>query len=255
MEQHILGLSGVKQSGKTTTSNFIHGYQMRYHDVIETFMMNEQGRVIVNAVEINDDGEEVQGVGEIDLERRDSAFTEFASAMIWPYVRSFSFADPLKIIAMQLFALTEEQCLGTDEDKNSPTNIKWKRMPGLEEKAKGFMSAREFLQYFGTNICRKIKDQVWVDLCMKQIIASGTQLAIVPDVRFENEVEAIQKAGGKVIRLTRKPHEDAHPSETALDSYENFDVVIDNQNFDINETNIKVMEVLREWGWLKKKDS
>ena len=65
MEQHILGLSGVKQSGKTTTSNFIHGYQMRYHDVIETFMMNEQGRVIVNAVEINDDGEEVQGVGEI----------------------------------------------------------------------------------------------------------------------------------------------------------------------------------------------
>ena len=90
---------------------------------------------------------------------------------------------------------------------------------------------------------------------MKQIIASGTQLAIVPDVRFENEVEAIQKAGGKVIRLTRKPHEDVHPSETALDSYENFDVVIDNQNFDINETNIKVMEVLREWGWLKKKDS
>ena len=90
---------------------------------------------------------------------------------------------------------------------------------------------------------------------MKQIVASGTQLAIVPDVRFENEVEAIQKAGGKVIRLTRKPHEDAHPSETALDNYENFDAVIDNQNFDINETNIKIMEVLREWGWLKKKDS
>ena len=78
---------------------------------------------------------------------------------------------------------------------------------------------------------------------------------IVADSILEQAVEAIQKAGVKVIRLTRKPHEDAHPSETALDNYENFDAVIDNQNFDINETNIKIMEVLREWGWLKKKDS
>mgnify|MGYP003657393295 CR=1 FL=1 len=41
MEQHILGLSGVKQSGKTTTSNFIHGYQMRYNEVVKKFLMDK----------------------------------------------------------------------------------------------------------------------------------------------------------------------------------------------------------------------
>ena len=255
MEQRILGLSGSKQSGKTTTSNFIHGYQMRYHDVVTSFMMDEKGRILVNAVNIDDDGNEVEGMGELQLDRRDPAFLEFASVMIWPHVKSFSFADPLKAIAIQLFDLTEEQCFGTDEDKNTLTKIKWEDMPiKSKQKGKGFMTGREFLQAFGTNVCRKIKDQVWVDLCISNILTSGTKLAVIPDCRFANEVEAIQEAGGKVIRLTRQPYEDGHSSETALDGYEGFDVTVDNQNMTIDETNMKIMEILREWGWLQKKD-
>jgi len=256
MEQHILGLSGVKQSGKNTTANFIHGYQMRYNEVIEKFLMDENGNLIVNTFTTDDDGERVDGVGVLDIERRDPEFYEFASQMIWPYVRSFSFAEPLKSIAIQLFGLTEAQCFGTDKDKNTPVDILWESMPDYNhdaEWAEGFMSAREFLQYFGTDICRKIKDNVWVDVCINQIKHSGTQLAIVLDCRFKNEAEAIKKAGGKVIRFTRKPHEDSHASETDLDDYDKFDAVIDNANMTIDETNMKVMEILKEWGWLKKK--
>ncbi|MAF25453.1 hypothetical protein CL634_07755 [bacterium] len=254
MEQHILGLSGVKQSGKTTTANFIHGYQMRYNEVIEKFLMDEEGNLIVNTFTTDDDGERVDGVGVLDINRRDIEFIEFASQMIWPYVRSFSFAEPLKSIAIQLFGLTEAQCFGTEEEKNTPINIKWEDVPtGGASYSEGFMTAREFLQYFGTDVCRKIKDDVWVSLCINQIKLSGTQLAIIPDCRFKNEAEAIKEAGGKVIRFTRRPHEDSHASETDLDNYDKFDAVIDNANRNIDETNMKVMEVLREWGWLEKK--
>ncbi len=38
MEQKILGISGAKQSGKTTSSNFLHGYQLRFYDVVEKFI-------------------------------------------------------------------------------------------------------------------------------------------------------------------------------------------------------------------------
>tara|TARA_R110002051_G_scaffold71693_3_gene129574 strand:- start:108 stop:857 length:750 start_codon:yes stop_codon:yes gene_type:complete len=246
---NIIGLSGAKQSGKTTSTNFLYGYQLRVNEIIEKFLMNpDTGELLVNAKTINEKGEEEEGLGVLDIERRDSDFIDYASQSIWPYVRSFGFADPLKIISIQLFGLLEEQCYGTNDQKNTPINIKWEDLPVSSDKT-GFITAREFLQYFGTEVCRKIKPNIWVDSCVSRINQSGTELAIVSDVRFPNEVEAIQKAGGKVIRLTRKPHKDVHDSETSLDSYEGFDYVLDNQDLSIDETNKQMLGILKSWGW------
>ena len=253
---NILGFSGVKQSGKTTCCKFLYGYQMRLYDVVEKFLMDEESNLIVNAKQIDENGKEVEGLGILDIERRDEEFLEYASRSIWPYVRSFSFADPLKIIAIQLFGLTEKQCYGTDEDKNTQTGIMWGNLPNVNhDDTMGTMTAREFLQYFGTDICRHIKPDIWVESCVSRMLESGTELAIVPDVRFPNEADAIKKAGGKVIRLTRFPHEDEHESETALNDYEGFDHIIDNASLTVDETNRTLMEVLRGWGWLQTKGS
>ena len=249
---NIIGFSGSKQSGKSTCATFLHGYQLRLNDVFEKFLMDEKGSLFVNATEIDENGQEVEGLGMLDVNRQDEEFLEYASRNIWPFVRSFSFADPLKSIAIQLFGLTEEQCYGTDEDKNTPINIKWENMPNVIN-ANGFMTAREFLQHFGTDVCRGIKPDIWTSACINRILSSGTELAIVPDVRFPNEVESIQKAGGKVIRLTRKPHEDEHDSETALDGYDEFDYVIHNADMNIDQTNMALMEVMKGWGWLRTK--
>ena len=249
---NIIGFSGAKQSGKSTCATFLHGYQLRFNDVFEKFLMDEKGSLFVNATEIDENGQEVEGLGMLDVDRQDEEFLEYASRNIWPFVRSFSFADPLKSIAIQLFGLTEEQCYGTDEDKNTPINIKWENMPNVIN-ASGFMTAREFLQHFGTDVCRGIKPDIWTSACINRILSSGTELAIVPDVRFPNEVESIQKAGGKVIRLTRKPHEDEHDSETALDGYDEFDYVIHNADMNIDQTNMALMEVMKGWGWLTTK--
>ena len=249
---NIIGFSGAKQSGKSTCATFLHGYQLRFNDVFEKFLMDEKGSLFVNATEIDENGQEVEGLGMLDVDRQDEEFLEYASRNIWPFVRSFSFADPLKSIAIQVFGLTEEQCYGTDEDKTTPINIKWENMPNVIN-ASGFMTAREFLQHFGTDVCRGIKPDIWTSACINRILSSGTELAIVPDVRFPNEVESIQKAGGKVIRLTRKPHEDEHDSETALDGYDEFDHVIHNADMNIDQTNMALMEVMKGWGWLTTK--
>lgn len=94
------------------------------------------------------------------------------------------------------------------------------------------MTSRELLQYFGTDVMRKMYENVWVDYAVKTITREKSNLAIVADVRFPNEVEAIKNAGGKVIRLTREFAEDSHSSENALDKenydWSNFDYVVNN---------------------------
>ena len=81
-------------------------------------------------------------------------------------------------------------------------------------------------------------------------------MAIVCDVRFPNEVEAIQKAGGKVLRLLRDVYEgqDQHSSETALDDYplEKFDWVLDNKELTVAEQNDAVFQLLKEINWIPK---
>ena len=259
MSQKILGLSGAKQSGKTTSMNFLYGYQMRVNDVIQKFLMDEKGNLLVNAVMVDEHGKETEEIGILDVERRDQDFIDYAARSIWPHVRSFSFAEPLKIIAIELFGLSEDQCYGTDEDKNSSTGIKVKDMAQLvsvdkagREKSK-VLTAREFLQYFGTDVCRALKSDVWVSACMRRVKESRTELAIISDCRFPNEIKAVREAGGKVIRFTRNPHEDNHPSETALENHDDFDCVLDNAGMNIDQTNRAILAQLKEWQWVNAK--
>ena len=101
------------------------------------------------------------------------------------------------------------------------------------------MTSREFLQYFGTDVMRYMWEPVWVNKCIKDIAREGSLISIITDVRFPNEVEAVQKAGGVVLRLTRKVFEDNHDSETALDNY-SFTEYLDNNNDSMESTIVKV---------------
>ena len=73
------------------------------------------------------------------------------------------------------------------------------------------------MQYFGTDIMRKIWEPIWCKNAVNRIVAEQSGLAIVADVRFPNEVDIIKDAGGIVIKLNRNLFKDEHPSETQLD--------------------------------------
>jgi hypothetical protein len=78
----------------------------------------------------------------------------------------------------------------------------------------GHRSARYAMQTLGTEWGRNLMaSDLWVDLCMRR--CSMFNKAVVTDVRFPNEVEAIRKAGGKIVRITRPNTEvDNHTSES-----------------------------------------
>lgn len=238
MSQKILAISGRKRAGKTTCINFLHGYELQRNNIIERFALDDRGQLLVNATFMDEKGEEIQQMGLFDVSNRDPRFCEYCSMNVWPFVKAYNFADALKSIAINFFGLTHEQCYGSEKAKNTPSLVK-------------DFTAREFLQHFGTDVCRSLKEDIWVDFCINQIKSEESSLALVGDCRFPDEVEAVQQAGGKVIRLTRSLHKDSHVSETALDTHEGFDAVIDNQDMTIEEQSKALLNTLGEWGWLE----
>ena len=117
------------------------------------------------------------------------------------------------------------------------------------------MTAREVLQVVGTNTFRKMYHDVWADTCLRKIEKDNPDFAIISDVRFPNEVDTIQKAGGKIMRLTRDVcSTDAHTSETALDKenfdWDKFDFIIDNANLTIECQNEAIYKALHPIGWM-----
>lgn len=197
----------------------------------------------------------------------------------------YSFAGKLKQLCIELGFCTYEQCYGTNDQKNSCTQVKWEDLPHYQliknevkefnwksgyytyderneqcltdegwKKVKkaptGLMTARQVLQEVGTGIFRRMKPMVWIDYLIKSIQESGHSYAFITDARFPDECDAVKEAGGKVIRLLRNPYpDDNHASETALDDYRRFDAVIDNRYMTENERNNELARLVQDWGW------
>jgi hypothetical protein len=158
----------------------------------------------------------------------------------------YNFADPLKKdICMNILGLSYDQCYGEDIDKNTVTGVQWN---GKQ------LTAREVMQFVGTDLFRKMKHDVWSGATIIKINNEQPSIAVVADCRFPNEVDAIKNAGGYVIKLTRDPFHSDHASETALDSenydQSNFDLIIHNQDISIDEQNQLVHNFLKNQGIL-----
>jgi len=99
------------------------------------------------------------------------------------------------------------------------------------EKAKEAEEVRKLLQRFGTEVGRSMFGvDVWVNLLFHWL-EDGSKI-VIPDVRYFNEVLAIERLGGKVWRVERPgiTAVNAHVSEKDLDGYKKFDQVINNND-------------------------
>ena len=101
------------------------------------------------------------------------------------------------------------------------------------------ITVRDLLQRLGTDALRLgLHYNTWVNALMADYKCIPADRApggwdcdnwIITDTRFPNEVAAIKKAGGIIVRINRpgiKPIND-HPSEISLDGYK-FDHIINN---------------------------
>jgi hypothetical protein len=154
----------------------------------------------------------------------------------------YNFADPLKTdICINILGLTYDQCYGEDIDKNTLTDITWNNK---------LLTAREVMQFVGTDIFRKLKTNVWSAATINTINREKHNLAIIADCRFPNEVSAVKDVGGLVIKLTRNPFHSDQDSETALDEdkydQSNFDLIIHNETISIVEQNRAILNFLQQ---------
>ena len=98
-----------------------------------------------------------------------------------------------------------ENMPGIVTDKKKWDAVKNKKIEGLSYHKKGPMTVRDFLQYMGTDVMRRIYEPIWVQACIEDIRREEPLLAVIDDCRFVNEIEAIQAEGGKVVGLSRSP--------------------------------------------------
>jgi hypothetical protein len=87
------------------------------------------------------------------------------------------------------------------------------------------MTARQLLQKIGTDCLRdNLHNQVWINALFADfnlVPQAGFPKWIVTDLRFPNEVAALEERGGIPLRIVRPGHHltGEHPSETALDEH------------------------------------
>lgn len=190
-------------------------------------------------------------------------------------IKKYYFADELKKFCRDYFDVPEEWLWGTDADKNRLTKIKWNNLPhaeslknkyaidfvmahnsieyldeNLNKEFNTFMTVRELLQQVGTDIFRKMYENIWVNSCLRVIRKENFKYALIADMRFPNEADAIKSEGGILLRLTRKiTDKDIHTSETALDNYQGFDKILDNSQLGIDESYNEVVKFVKEIGF------
>jgi dephospho-CoA kinase len=149
-------------------------------------------------------------------------------------MKEYVMADPLKKIGM-IIGFSENEMYGTQEQK-------------LEINTFWGISGRQFMQKFGTEICRDLvpeiipqMSKIWIKLLEKFLSENTDKNLIVSDVRFIDEVEAIRNNGGKIIEIVRPPiPHDEHLSEN-LKFNADFTVVNDGK---IEELFTKLLEII-----------
>lgn len=182
--------------------------------------------------------------------------------------KKVAFADELKRTAMRWFGFTPLQLWG-------PSELRALKSPKFPDGP----TARQVTQFLGTEVGRKLYEELWVSLlgetCARLAVGmpSSSNLSydyhpvrglfvregwwpppagiVIPDVRFPNEIAAVKDWGGVLIRVERQTDRDdeasQHASETEQDLIPNsvFDAVIEN-NTTIEDYKEKVQDFIYE---------
>ena len=142
----------------------------------------------------------------------------------------FAFADQIRELAYRLNPYIESAGLRLEEGID---NEGWENMKAIEE-------VRLFLQEQGTSARDLIHTDIWVRpvLSWARFMIEGGHPVAITDVRFPNEAVAIKRAGGILVKINRPYYDPVlddpyilvpeHPSEHALDDWDDWDLVIDN---------------------------
>lgn len=205
MKSFVIGITGVKNSGKDTVASMIN-----YMFTVGVTKANYQNWMIKkNAYDIQNEDRIIHFADPL----------KDALSVIYNIPRLYFDDRKYKDELWYCFEYNSfiEIDLKRNEhynviDINSFTdNISLHDILENHKEINNVIKLRTLMQYFGTNICRdKLSDDIWIKCAINRIVtkASSRRLCIVPDVRFANEVEALRNNQpslyGEVIEVRRQ---------------------------------------------------
>jgi hypothetical protein len=205
--KHLFLFSGKLQSGKNTASSFMYNYLIKEGKYPEYDMF-------------------ARGVKEgcrKDFER---------------------LADYLNVLAKELEEIPGGKFIA---NQLKITDENW-----FENKT---ILTRILLQSYGTDIFRnRVSETYWIDELLSRFRKTKAECVLVTDVRFPNEINHVInniRENEKVIsiRINRNNEYDEkineHESETALDNYDRFDYIIDN-DFTLEHLEREIEKISKE---------
>lgn len=156
----------------------------------------------------------------------------------------FAFADALKDAVATIFTWPRGLLEG---DSNASRAFRERVDPWWSHKLGYEVTPRLILQKMGTEACRHgIADNIWIAALEKRI--HGYDDVVISDVRFPNEIDFVQSAGGIIVQVnrgnapTKEELSKMHISETAW-NYVVPDYIIDNDG-SLQELKDKIKLVL-----------
>jgi len=194
-----MGISGKKQSGKTTLASYLlialKGYAARsfsFADPLKQLVCKQVMGLTEDQVNGTDDDK--------------NSLTKYSWDKLPDQLRE-RYSGKVETVVLSK---------GIDENGNKIEITEDVVIP-----RSGKMTAREIMQVVGTDFFRNhFSENIWVDATMRAIRESPCRIAVIPDVRFQSEVTGILENDGYIIRLQRQVSHDSHPSEIDLDDYD-----------------------------------
>lgn len=272
----IIAIGGKKKSGKGLAGTYLSGLILSSREAIKDFKLNPKNND--HCVDL------IGGKGDNKNIHINSINPKL--------VKIYGFADKIKEICSDVFGIDVKLLYGDENSKNSLTHIKWSDMPGVivDEKfftklknwekrnhqkngrlkfgelpssvvyrPDTFMTVREILQYFGTDVCRRLFNECWVNALYSSIKKESPKFAIITDMRFDNEFNKISSSEYEnvCVKLLRDPNNnsDKHASEIGFSEGLKWDIVIDNRVGSAPEMCKNLIQRIAETNILKPDDS
>lgn len=229
MKKFIIGIAGVKNSGKDTVASIINyifavgvtrasyaDYLVKRTSIDNTY----KDRIVHFADGLKDVLSYLYNIPRNMFDERhskDIMYYNLRSGKFLPdyVVETNPDAEIITITKLKNFSLND--ILNYSENKSV------------------YIKLRTLMQYFGTNICREqLDNNIWIRQTMNKVIdiAESRRLCIIPDVRFANEAQVIKRNNdslyGGVIMIKRDSCDNTKHSSEIMDFTADFE--IDNNN-------------------------
>lgn len=226
----IIAISGLKNSGKSTVASMIE-FLFNTPKIFHSYFWYKHQKLILKkkiykTVAFADPIKEMLS-HLLNMNREDFESREIKENCI------IRFSDLYKIRTDEYRKAKEWEYIQTLPDsKFSKLAKEWN--PELSEEY--WLSIRQVMQLFGTEIMRNIlDDKIWINCVLNR---SNKNNLIISDLRFITEYEEIKKRNGFIIYIDRGLTPGTHKSESEMQILLNqnkFDLIINNKNISLKE--------------------